>query len=228
MNNIFNKPILIYSNYCNYSKQFLNILSQTPIVNNFVFVSVDIDQKTLKRSNDFLNLKIILKQQYNYNLNTVPTIIIEGGELILSSNEAFEWLRYSINTINNSKKTTENPPTQQIEKKQTNNDTIIGINHNEMFSFSDTYSSFGNNEQVPTQQSFQFLSHNELIDTPSDSGGNFKKKNVKFEFDVPEQIVDNKFKPDSTGKEKELNQKYEQLMMERKTMDKNFNSIERK
>lgn len=227
MNNIFKRPILVYSNYCKYSQEFLSILSQLPISQDFVLVSVDISKETRQRSTDYINLKTILQQQYNYNLKSVPTIIIENGDLILSDKDAFMWLQYMINTIKNSQQEplsqepTQKPTPKPIQKTQ--EELVTGFNHNEMFSFSDSYSTYGDTNDTPKQQSFQFI--NDIPNVATSTDMNVSKKQVKFQNDSFEP---NKFAKGGTEKEKQLNSKYEELMMERQKMDQKFPQVERK
>lgn len=242
MNSIFKRPILVFSNYCKYSLEYVNALSEFNLIDDFVLVNVDIQKDTKQRSSDFVNLKKILKEQYQYDLKSVPTIIVENGELILSDSDAFDWLRFTINTLNNSKTHNEvkhdNIPINNIpiidnndnrQKQQSETDLITGFNQNEMFSFSDQYSTFGENESNPKQQSFQFISgDNNFISTPTDSNGSFKKtnKNVKFQIDDFDQ-KNTKNKTYGTEKEKEMTSKYDEMMKERQMMDQKFSAPER-
>ena len=86
---MFTRPILVYSNYCPHSNNFVNKLMETPLAQYFVYINVDVDPITKKRSDDFLNLKMLLAQHFNYNLNAVPTVITENGEFILKDKKGF-------------------------------------------------------------------------------------------------------------------------------------------
>ena len=101
MTNVFKNPILIYSKYCKHSKHFIDTLSQSPLIEQFQFINVDIDPVTKNRSNEYYTLKQLLLEQYNYQLKSVPTIIVEKGEFILNGVDSFEWLKYKLNTLHN-------------------------------------------------------------------------------------------------------------------------------
>ena len=238
---MFSRPILIYSNYCKYSNEFANKLMEIPLSQHFVYINVDVDPVTKKRSDDFLNLKMLLAQQFNYNLNSVPTIITENGEFILKDADAFDWLGHTIDTMRNtqmnkniSETNTDTPqqsqqsgqPGQQQEEPQ----EITGFNPNEMGSFSDMYSTFGLDITDPCMdaknQCFQFLGNDFKITTPQAEAttaqpqGQQPIKTVRFSAgDSANGKIKNK-RGFGTEKEKELNSKYEQMMLERQMMDK--------
>jgi len=246
MTSLFKNPILIYSKYCKHSKHFIDNLSQSPLIEQFHFVNVDIDPLTKNRSNDYYSLKQLLLQQYNYQLKSVPTIIVEKGEFILNGVDSFEWLKYKLNTLhnknnlkvdhqlnvpgsnvnvnvykNNNNKNNKNEneeykntPTN-IKSNNKNDEELSGFNPNEMGSFSDMYSTFGLNiEDTCTDaknQCFQF------INTPQPDKG------VKFDNNTSSNMGSNMGGTNRSGssdKEKELNSRYEEMMLQRKAMDK--------
>lgn len=76
--------ILFYSNYCNYSKKFINILENSGEASFFVKICVDKDHKTGQRP------PILSK----YKITEVPTIIVENRKL--PGYSAFKWLHTRI------------------------------------------------------------------------------------------------------------------------------------
>lgn len=76
--------ILFYSNYCKYSKKFINILEKTGEATFFVKISVEKDPKTNQRP-QILN---------KYGVIEVPTIIVENKKL--AGYSAFKWLHSRI------------------------------------------------------------------------------------------------------------------------------------
>ena len=51
---MFERPILFYSDHCNYSKQFINILIKDPdIFNSFIRINIDTNPVTKKRPEIF-------------------------------------------------------------------------------------------------------------------------------------------------------------------------------
>jgi hypothetical protein len=141
----FDRPILIYSDYCIHSKNYLQMLMKQPdIYNSFIRMNIDVDPQTKQRPSIFYKIQ----QQLNKKIVRVPTIIVKNSTsneiLLLSDKDAFKWLDFQ----NNSNKNTE--------------DSIKGFNINEMGSFSDGYSKFNENGNESThindanEQSFKF------------------------------------------------------------------------
>ena len=143
----FDRPILIYSDYCIHSKNYLQMLMKHPnIYETFIRMNIDVDPQTKQRPNVFYKIQ----QQLNKKIVRVPTIIIKndknGEILLLSDKDAFKWLDFKINA-----------------NKEGNSDTSIkGFNINEMGSFSDGYSKYNENSNESThindanEQSFKF------------------------------------------------------------------------
>lgn len=221
---MFQNPIIFYSKYCKYSNDFLHLLTnnQTSLAQEFQYINIDVNPETKTRSEIFYTLKNLLSQQFSYNLKTVPTIIVENGEFILSGKEAFEWLKYKINTFQNSQTQIDE---QNINQNNIiNNEDPIGFNLHEMGSFSDSYSTFGlNTPDTCTDaknQCFQFI----------DNSINTSNKSVRFnDFNESEN---NRYQHQSSNskksiKESELNSRYEEMIMQRKELDKTLNPIDR-
>jgi hypothetical protein len=122
MSELFKKPILIFSEYCRYSHNFLQILIKHPdLYNSFIRMNIDINPATKKRPDMFYKIQQVL----NRKISKVPTIITPGAEHILSDEDAFKWLEFQINHLNKQKDVGLTP-----------------FNPNEMVSFSDNYADF--------------------------------------------------------------------------------------
>lgn len=139
----FDRPILIYSDYCIHSKNYLQMLMKQPdIYNTFIRMNIDVDPQTKKRPSIFYQIQ----QQLNKKIVRVPTIIVKTNNdiILLSDKDAFKWLDFQINS------------------NKTGEATIKGFNINEMGSFSDGYSKFNENGNESThindanEQSFKF------------------------------------------------------------------------
>lgn len=140
----FDRPILIYSDYCIHSKNYLQMLMKQPeIYNTFIRMNIDVDPQTKQRPSIFYKIQ----QQLNKKIVRVPTIIIKNSSnevLLLSDKDAFKWLDFQINSNKNG------------------DNSIKGFNINEMGSFSDGYSKFNENGNESThindanEQSFKF------------------------------------------------------------------------
>lgn len=233
---MFSRPILVYSNYCQHSNNFVNKLMEIPLVaQHFVYVNVDVDPVTKKRSDDFLNLKMLLAQHFNYNLKSVPTVITENGEFILKDSDAFDWLSHTVDTMRNTQSNKEMANKNNNSKEGIQNvseeQEVTGFNPNEMGAFSDMYSTFGldisDTCMDAKNQCFQFLDKNFTITTPQ-ADTKQPIKSVRFNTNevssnVPSNVLNGKMKNKKgfgSEKEKELNSKYEEMMLERQMMDK--------
>lgn len=151
MEELFQRPILIWSEYCNYSKNFINaLLKHNDLYESFIRINIDTDQKTNRRPQIFYQIQTALK----FKIKQVPTIIVNNGEYILSGVEAFKWLDYMINKNN-------------VVKED-----LQGFNPIEMGSFSDSYAKYGSTKlHDATEQSFKFLNKDDQkIETPAEEG----------------------------------------------------------
>lgn len=145
---MFQAPILIYSDYCNYCATFINAVVKHPkIYEAFVTINIDANPSTKQRPRIFYDVQNAL----NHKIARVPTIVIDNGNYVLTGEEAFKWLDYEIKRINES--------------------SLSPFNPNEMGSFSDQYSKFGSTDlHDATEQSFKFLSNsNDKIYTPDEN-----------------------------------------------------------
>lgn len=151
MEELFKRPILIWSEYCNHSKNFINtLIKHNELFESFVRINIDVDPQTHKRPALFYQIQSAL----NFKIAQVPTIIVNNGEYILPGVEAFKWLDYTINK-------------QQVVKEE-----LQGFNPNEMGSFSDAYAKYGSTKlHDATDQSFKFIDkQDQKIETPQEEG----------------------------------------------------------
>lgn len=89
------KPILIYSDHCEFSQNFIKILVQYPdLFNSFIRVNIDIQPNTKSRPKVFYQLQ----ESLNTKITKVPTVITVNGK-ILSDKDAFKWLENTIKEI---------------------------------------------------------------------------------------------------------------------------------
>lgn len=209
------KNILLYSNYCNFSKNFYQNLSQNKdIMASFEFISVDVNPSTKTRDPLFFEIQRTLGMK----VKEVPTIIVENGQYMLSGKEAFKWLEYT-----QSQKSELEIPAE-----------LQGYNCLEMGSFSDQYSRFGSNQMNDaTDQIYKFLDKaDEPIQTPQEeneltSDAFERKQNERESFvNVPRKQIStpNKIMPVSSTKsfmgntdtkKKDLDKRYQELLNER-------------
>jgi hypothetical protein len=155
---MFERPILIYSNHCAYSKKFLDILmSHTELFQSFIRINIDVDIKLKDRPKIFYEIQNIL----NFKITEVPTIIVDN--YILAGEDAFNWLN------DNTK-----PPVP--EEKE-----VLAFNPNEMIGFSDGYAGYGVTDmhEKTAEQSFAFLDKQyEEIYTPPEDGSDIKSNDL--------------------------------------------------
>jgi hypothetical protein len=133
---LFERPILIYSDYCPHSDNFIKILMRHPnLFKDFIRMNIDVNPETKKRPQIFYQIQ----QELNQKITKVPTIIVnENSQLyILSDKDAFKWLDY--------------------KTKPKREESLTPFNPNEMGSFSDMYSKFGSTElNDATEQNYKF------------------------------------------------------------------------
>lgn len=134
---MFEKPIVIYSDYCVYSKNFIQTLMKYPdLYNSFIRMNIDVDPRTKKRPKSFYQIQEVL----DIKITKVPTLITPNAQYVLSDVDAFKWLEYQVKLLTDT------------------SDDLQPFNPNEMASFSDNYSNFGSTNLCDAkEQSFKFL-----------------------------------------------------------------------
>jgi hypothetical protein len=223
---MFERPILFYSNYCNYSKLFIQKLSQfEPLFDSFIRINIDIDPQTKQRPKVFYEIQ----QALQFKITDVPTVIVQNAEFILSGKEAFSWLEYQLQEIS---KQIEN---HESQSSQSGPESLEAFNPLEMGAFSDGYATI--DDSTPKSQSFQFLnSPIQSIKTPEENGQNIEKNSNDYSsFLQNRNNIDNKTQYQSSSqrpvsrqsnnnnnsknsKANEVDKKYEQLLAEREMM----------
>jgi hypothetical protein len=222
---MFERPILFYSDYCIHSTNFINaLMKHQDIFDAFIRVNIDVDQNTKKRPDIFYTVQNTLK----YKITEVPTIVIMGGEYILSGVEAFKWLESQI--------------------KSDEPEELTGFNSIEMGSFSDSYSLYGSNglNDDVREQSFKFLGKPEIkINTPEETSGNISSEDYNLKQRERESVIKggarvvNQFVPNQSSinsppinfdrslfngngnvsqKQKDFDSKYQQMLAERQKL----------
>lgn len=231
---MFERPILIYSDYCSHSSKFLNLLTQnTELYKSFIRINIDVDPKTKSRPYIFYEIQNALK----FKIIDVPTIIVNNAEYILSGEQAFNWL---------------DDMSKQNKEEEQQNDGLSGFNQNEMGSFSDTYASYGSTDlhSNTAEQTFKFLNKNdEVIPTPPEDGSdispsdysakqteresfaNIPNKNVRsngntntntnnnMNFQMANQQMNRKMGGAISNKQKDMDSRYQQLLQEREQLN---------
>lgn len=140
--NLFKKPILVYSEFCKFSHNLLQILIKHPqLYDSFIRMNIDIDPTTKQRPAIFKNIQQIL----NRKILKVPTIITPGAENILSDQDAFKWLEFQITNLNSK------------------DNSLVPFNPNEMVSFSDNYAKVGSTDlNEANEQNYTFYVNKQL------------------------------------------------------------------
>ena len=133
---MFEKPIVIYSDYCVYSKNFIQTLMKYPdLFNSFIRMNIDVDTKTKRRPQAFYQIQDVL----DIKITKVPTLITPNAQYILSDVEAFKWLEYQVKLLTDT------------------SGELQPFNPNEMMSFSDNYADYGSTDLCDAkEQSFKF------------------------------------------------------------------------
>lgn len=199
---MFDQPILIYSNYCAHSKEFLGIIENFPQVHEmFNYLNIDVNPVTRKRNPLFNQIQ----QALNYKIDEVPTLIVNNGQYVLSGTEAFKWLEFQLKNSSSEMKEPRGHQSQQVQQvqqaqqaqqAQPDEEGLEAFNPNEMLSFSDQYSRYGSTDMTDaTSQSFSFLNNNyESITTPPEDSKdprNFlKSSGSRKENDIDKRLQD--------------------------------------
>lgn len=151
------KPIIFYSLYCKHSATFIDGLKKHPtLFKNFVKISIDPDARTKQRPKIFYDIQL----QTQHRITSVPTIVVEDGQYILTDKEAFKWLQFNLTK---------------------DKETIQGFNEDEMNRFSDQYADFGatnimDDDHVKHQR-FKFLNEDlERIPTPGEGDPRYNRQ----------------------------------------------------
>lgn len=221
---MFERPILFYSNYCIHSSNFINsLMKHLEIYESFIRVNIDVDPEAKRRPQAFYEIQSVL----NIKISEIPTIIVDNGQYVLTGKEAFKWLKHQVEEIEASRE-------------------LTPFNPIEMGSFSDSYSNYGSNDiNDATQQSFKFLnSQDEKINTPQESSDKIskeeytKRQSERENFTnivpqtqkvlTPQQLQQKQFNRSYTSnkrggkmseKQKDFDQRYQQMLMERESLD---------
>lgn len=221
---LLQQPVLVFSEYCQHSVNFINVLRKHPDLHNqFALLNIDINPQTRQRPREFYTIQ----QQLNYQISEVPTIIINGGEYVLSGEQAFKWLEYEVN---------------KNQKPE-----LSAFNQNEMGSFSDSYAKFGSTGlNDATEQTFKFINQqDQRIYTPqedsvltSDEYNQKQKERDTFsqtitsqptygkmpsnsfasannEFQQTSRPEGSRIQPNASSKQKDIELRLQQLMMQR-------------
>lgn len=186
---MFERPVLIYSNYCEHSQRFINTLLKVPqMFEAFVRINIDINPETNTRNPVFYEIQNILQ----HKITEVPTIIVDNGSYVLSGEESFKWVDYHINKGNNKNNSSSIDGGGVSSDGDINNDNIEGFNSVEMGSFSDMYANYGSGDMNDAKsQSFQFLDRTSMkIETPPEDGStDFKAQDVYKAREQEREIV---------------------------------------
>jgi hypothetical protein len=134
---MFEKPIVIYSDYCVYSKNFIQTLMKySELYDSFIRMNIDVDASTKKRPKAFYQIQEVL----DIKITKVPTLITPNAQYVLSDVDAFKWLEYQVKILTDT------------------SDELQPFNPNEMISFSDNYANFGSTNLCDAkEQSFKFF-----------------------------------------------------------------------
>jgi hypothetical protein len=157
---MFDKPILIYSNFCVFSQNFIKILMKQPeLFESFIRMNIDVDPRTKKRPQAFYQIQ----QALGIKITKVPTIITPNAQHILSDEDAFKWLEHQIRIL------------------KSDSGELQAFNPNEMGSFSDNYANIGSTDICDAkEQNFKFFDNGTLTDDnylQTDKSWNSEKTN---------------------------------------------------
>lgn len=212
---LFQRPILLYSEFCLHSKDFLKELIKFPhVYDAFIRLSIDVDADTNQRPYLFY----LIQQRLDTPVSAVPSIIIEEGKYLLTGTEAFQWLDYI---------------SKNSGKEPGSSPSIDGFSPLEMGSFSDQYAAYGSTGlNDASEQTFHFITNaHQRIDTPPESSTvqpeDVKKKQFERDHSLSFSAPSAKGSPpsftrtlpkntsQSSNKVQDMDAKLEQLLKER-------------
>jgi len=164
---LFERPILIYSNYCIHSQNFLKLLMKNPdLYEEFIRMNIDVNPETKQRPQIFYKIQ----QELGQSISKVPTIIVKDNEglLVLSDKDAFKWLELQMRPVDAG---------------------LSPFNQNEMNSFSDGYAKYGSTDlHDATEQNFKFFKN--INGKTVLQGESFKCGPIKGADSFKEQLSD--------------------------------------
>lgn len=171
MSDLLNEPLFFYSSFCQYCAQFAETLHNNGLENMFRYINIDADPETGCRPELFYRLQSALETK----ITEVPAVIVEDGQYVLSGEEAFKWLHFTIENKNN---------VGPKEPQELNAYSAM-----EMGSFSDPYASVDSNSLHDAKnQSFKFLNAaDECIVTPVEEKLESKAPKRHDRHDRPQQ-----------------------------------------
>jgi hypothetical protein len=202
---IFSKPVCVYSNYNQPSKELIHILKNSPLVHKFHFVCVDCIAPGGVRSQDYTNLKVILNTYLHYPLQKVPIIILNNNNEIkilhYENQEIADWLTLTLNTINNGKQAQSQNPSQPQSQGQGNPDRLQQLTPNRMIGMLPDYNNDGGgrlnnpgntrNQQMNNQQAPPIPMRNQMVSQMgTGSGSNISMSGSNISMSIQKQPVD--------------------------------------
>ena len=177
---MFDRPILLYSEYCIHSTNFINtLMKHQELYEDFIRISIDVDTNTRQRPKIFYDIQ----NELNTKIIEVPTVITPGPEYVLAGSDAFDWLEFRMNKL-----------------KETSKD-IEGFNSMEMGSFSDSYSTYGSSDLYDAkEQTFKFIGKEDSkIETPPETSSSISKDDYSRKQQERETFDNVNSKSDNRG-----------------------------
>ena len=189
------KNFLFFSNHCQHSKQLINNLAKTPLLNMLMLCCADDPNITIPPF-----------------ITSVPSIYLRDERKVLVEETLYKWINVQLSMLvpNNQQNGQQNPhqnspPNQSSQPNgQLGSDEIMAFHNSEMgASFSDSYSFIENATDNPIHHSYSFIGGgNNLpsagtIHTPKEDGNNDTSNSRKV------------------NKSSRLDQKYEEMLSQR-------------
>ena len=85
----FKTPIILCSTLCSYCVEFVQKMQEKPDkFEKVIVITIDVDPVTGKRPQAYYDIQNIL----DWKIQSVPTVITENADSVLSGDDAFRWL----------------------------------------------------------------------------------------------------------------------------------------
>lgn len=194
--------ILFYSNYCKYSKAFIEMLEKTGMIMSFNVICVDKNEKGHR--------PVLM---YNYNIKEVPTIIID--DITMPGILAKQWLLSQME---------QEPPAQQESCDiPTTQEGPGPISASASSRFGDNFVGCGDNQRIMTldnDDDEEVEKHRGKFTIPMPTTDpSIMAESIKTSIQTPSEIKSNPFVKNDTKKgtlkAKQLENKYNKMLHDR-------------
>ena len=152
-----NQRVLLYSNSCPWSKKLIQLFKQLPgVLETFNVFNIDVNPETNKRPDVFYKLCKA------YNIQKIPVVILENGEIVYQGQETIDWINYVLQKETQKKQQQKEP--ESLQGISTDNFASLGEDNNILKSGNTTYQSLFNIDKTTWDGTKENFTENVLPD----------------------------------------------------------------